>query len=87
MLRLLRLPRNHPRIKEQIKNIQKEICDVKNRLVFCCGSNQLPPTPIAELNNQIQNDEYYDDYYEDDEIICSQFDGYRWFFWEKEWKN
>ena len=40
------LPRNDPKVKEQTQLIQKYICDPKERLVYCCGSAQLPPTYV-----------------------------------------
>ena len=36
------LPVNDPRIKVQVELIKDQICDSKNRLVFCCGSAQRP---------------------------------------------
>ena len=42
MLGLLELPRNHPRIKKQIQKVQRQICDITSKLIFCCGSSQQP---------------------------------------------
>ena len=46
-LELITKVRNDPKIKVQVKKIQKHICDVKNRLVYCCGSAQQPPADMA----------------------------------------
>ena len=65
MLRLLQLPRNHPRIKKQIQNVQRQICDITSKLIFCCGSSQQPPVfNEPELVHQIQ--------YDDDDRLYSE---------------
>lgn len=37
------LPKEDPRRNKEIKYIKSHICDVKNRLVFCCGAAQVSP--------------------------------------------
>ena len=65
MLRLLKLPRNHPRLKKQIQEVQRQICDITNKLIFCCGSSQQPPVfNEPELVHQIQ--------YDDDDRLYSE---------------
>ena len=41
---VLGLPRNDPKIKTQVEFIKKYICDAKNKLIYCCGSAQSPPS-------------------------------------------
>jgi len=68
MSKALMLPRNHPKIKEQTKKIQEHICDIKSKLVFCCGPEQQPPAYLNITNNP--EDDYY---YEYQDVPCSSY--------------
>jgi len=72
MSRALMLPRNHPKIIEQTRKIRKHLCDIKNRLVFCCGPEQQPPAYL----NVTSLPEY--DYFDEEIISCATVarDGY-----------
>ena len=40
------LPKNNPKRKTTIEEIQKHICDAKTRSVYCCGPEEQPPGKI-----------------------------------------
>ena len=36
------LPKSDPKVKVQVEAIKKQICDKKDKLIYCCGSAQAP---------------------------------------------